>query len=398
MKKKVLAALMAMLMVIGVVGCGSDSGTSASSMPPETRPTESSVIESEEEITDEYGRIYDAELGIYVYPSTESEKEESTSTPGSDRTGARPGADAGTEDESMAQNVNEISGLIIANISLGLTTADCSTCEILSFNPINGEIRTVSNFQIQGNSECDYMFAVPNGYFSGSYHFNESYTKMAVNKTIIANFETHAGWVTNDGAFFDVTEAVGMASQGGFVDAVKHQSLGFTDNGLFVFCDNSNQQNPRCYSVPIDDVSQDTVTEGFVAPYSAHIIDYVDCISLYDVVSDWIDATHCIMTLRNGNPTTSVIFDTETGSKTEYIPGNSRKNWHGRLSPDGTQVAFVSTLLTGMESPDIFIISVNGGEPERVVSHSFVITDTNVDFDLYSLSSGKNCCTLIDWR
>lgn len=403
MKKKVLAALMAMLITIGIAGCGSSSRTNTSSVPLETRPTESPSImaeasseesRTEDSMADESEPINYDELGTYTNPSTESENETSTSMPESSRTEVN----AETESEPVAQNADEISGLIIANISLGLTTTNSSTCEILSFDPVSGATKTISNFQIQGSSEYAYMFAVSDGYFSGSYHFNESYTKMAVNKIVFANSETHAGWVTNDGTFFDVTEAVGMASQSSFSDAVKHQSLGFTDNGLFVFCDNSDQQNPKCYSVPVDNVSQNTIAEGFVAPYSAHIMDYVDCISLYDVVSDWIDATHCIMTLRNGNPTTSVIFDTESGSETEYIPGNSRKNWHGRLSPDGTQVAFISAPLTGMESPDIFIVPINGGEPKKVASHSFIMTDTNVDFDFYSLSAGKNCCTLIDWR
>lgn len=82
--KKSLATLMAVCMVIGITACGQEPASSSSSIGTQESTTvdvsESyveSVVESseKEDITDGYGRIYDEELGIYVYPSTESESE-----------------------------------------------------------------------------------------------------------------------------------------------------------------------------------------------------------------------------------------------------------------------------------------------------------------------------------
>lgn len=362
MKKKVLAALMAMLMVVGLAGCGDDASANQSSVPSETRPTESIVVEesrpeeSEAEETEESQEIVENSVG--------------------------------GDDE-------EISGLIIATL---LTDVRSGTCEITCFDPDNGTARTISNFRYQTDSEAAYFFATSDKLFSGSYRFDESYTKMAAVKIINSNNETHAGWLSSDGSFFDITEAVGMAPNGDFANPVKHISMGFTDNGYFVFCDSSKPLAAKYYSVPLSNVSPGAIVEEYTMPYSTCDTSYSDRLSSYDFPSDWIDATHCIVTSLETNPTTSLIFDGGSNSRTEYIPGNSRVNWNGRLSPDGTKIAFTSVPINGSESPDIFITSVDGGEPTRVADHDFTLTYIDDDFGLKNIPYNTRSCILLDWR
>lgn len=92
-----------------------------------------------------------------------------------------------------------------------------------------------------------------------------------------------------------------------------------------------------------------------------------------------------------------MIFDIVNQTPTEYIPGESRYNWDGRISPDGTQIAFVSTPMKGNESPDIFIIPISGGEPVRVVERDFMLTGSQPDFK-NGMVSYDNCTMLISWR
>ena len=369
MKKKVLTALMAMLMVIGVVGCGSDSGTSASSIPPETRSTESLVEESEVKSTE----------------SPETEKPDGETE--------EPSNEITENDE--ADEKEEISGLIIATL---LTDVRSGTCDITCLDPINGTVKTISSFHYQTDSEAAYFFATSDKLFNGSYRFDESYTKMAAIKIMNSNNEAHAGWLLNDGSFFDVTEAVGMASRSDFADPVKHTSIGFTDDGYFVFCDTSKPLAAQYYSVPLSDVSSGAIVEGYMMPCNTSSMNYSDCLSSYDFPSDWIDATHCIVTSLEPNPTTSLILDMEANTKVEYIPGSSRINWNGCLSPDGAKIAFTSAPTNGSELPDIFIIPVEGGEPTRVVAHDFALTRIDDDFGLRNIPYNTRSCILIDWR
>lgn len=91
----------------------------------------------------------------------------------------------------------------------------------------------------------------------------------------------------------------------------------------------------------------------------------------------------------------SFIVDTAAQNVTEYIPGNSRNNWNGILSPDGTKIAFMSAP-RGIYSPayfpetDIYIIPIEGGDPVKVTGHSF-----SLGREAYA--EHTKTCVLIDW-
>lgn len=404
MKKRALATLMAVCMVVvGMTGCGgSASGTS--SIPQKGSIVESSVEESgseEEDITDEYGRIYDEELGIYVYPSTESEGEENASTLENDRVGAEPMGESESGDnleEQIIGDTTEISGLIIMSTS---RNAQSGTCEVSSFNPENGETETISNFRFKNDDNSYFWGYAP---YSGYYQFDSTYTKMATRKMINATGEEHAGWLMADGGFFDVIEEIGWARQGDFDDPVKASSIGFTDDDLFIFYlrNPDSPSNGKYYSVPVHDVSVENIQECHASAYSGYVVDdynaYYDTVVQHGTPTSWIDGEHCILTPQRGllgNPVTSVIFNIGDATSTDYIPGDSRNNWNGYVSPDGTQIAFTSVPRSGNESPDIFIIPINGGDPIRVPEHDFVLARANDDFALLSHS---DCNIVIGWR
>lgn len=388
MKKRVLATLMAVCMVVvGMTGCGgSASGTSSI-------PREESIVEVSES---------------YV----ESSAEESIVESESDRVGTKPmdGNSGEGEEESDVEaesESGEISGLIIMTASSQpLSDGSISgTCDINSFNPENGEIKLICQFQFKGSPNITYfwMDTMSGGY----YQFDSTYSRMTTKKYLTTTGEEHAGWLTADGEFFDVTEAIGWDRQSDFDAPVHSASMGFTDNDLFIFSVKDSNDNTKTvyYSVPVSDVTVDNVQECHVSACSEYVVEnyseyYTKLLWEYGKPTSWIDGTHCILTPKRGlpnNPVASVILDTESGTLTEYIPGGSRDNWNGHISPDGTQIAFTSALKNGSEKPDIFIVSVDGGDPIRVAEHNFILAGADPDFGS-GIVTYSDCTILLDWR
>lgn len=388
--KEILSALMAVLMVVGMTGCEDEAHNEAHSIEEvwsDWRNEETVELSTKENSTD-------------PEESTTPMIEPDGETAENDRVGTRPGADEGEiGNDSVMQDNDEISGLIIMTATAPL---NAGTCEVISFNPESGETEVLSNFSFKNNSNVSYLWS--DSAAGGYYQFDDTYTRMATRKFLSASGDEHAGWLTADGEFFDVTEAVGGARQSDFADSVHYSSMGFTDNGFFVFqVTNPNDRSAiDYYSVPISDVSVDTMQKCCAISYSGFAIDsydeYYDLFWPYGTPSSWIDNTHCVLTPKRsspGNPVTSVIFNTEDMTSVNYIPGDSRNNWNGQISPDGTQIAFVSVPRSENELPDIFIVPISGGEPVRVAGHDFTLTGIDTSF---GMSTYDSCTMLVDWR
>lgn len=388
--KGILSALMVVLMVIGVTGCEDGAHNEAHSIEEMWSDWRN------EEVVESSTKENSIEPEESTAPMIESDDE----TAKNDRVGTRPGADEGEKgNDSVIQDNDEVSGLIIMTATAPLNAGNC---EVISFNPESGETVVLSNFSFKNNSNVSYLWSDSSS--GGYYQFDDSYTRMATRKFLSAAGDEHAGWLTTDGEFFDVTEAIGGARQSDFADPVHYSSMGFTDNGLFVFqvTDHNDRSVIEYYSVPVSNVSADTVQECRTISYSGFAIEsYHEYHSFFWPIgtpSSWIDSTYCVLTPKRslpGNPVTSVIFNTADMTSTDYIPGDSRNNWNGQISPDGTQIAFVSAPRSGNESPDIFIVTVSGGEPVRVAEHDFVMTGVNNSF---GASTYESCTMLVDWR
>lgn len=123
----------------------------------------------------------------------------------------------------------------------------------------------------------------------------------------------------------------------------------------------------------------------------------------YDLyVTDWLDDTRCLADKGDKSISpfslkkNSVIYNTKTKKITKYIPGKSRNNWSGVASPDGKQIAFLSTTMSySTRDVDLYITSPKGGEPEKLE------VETTDDWKL-RLEDGKDFyevyCTLLEWK
>lgn len=167
--------------------------------------------------------------------------------------------------------------------------------------------------------------------------------------------EYHAGWFDESGTFFNVTEALNMQSKSDLDEPFKYTATGFSNNGYFVTGGDSR------LSVPVDNVTLEAALQNTDVIYDALPSLHGDY-----VLTDWINETSCLVDVEGeewDERINSVINDVTTEEITEYIPGDSRYNWNGVLSPDETQVAFLSTPKEGTAKPTLFIVPLGGGDP-----------------------------------
>lgn len=91
-------------------------------------------------------------------------------------------------------------------------------------------------------------------------------------------------------------------------------------------------------------------------------------------MTSWVDATHAIVNLQEEGNYSSFIVDTAAQTEIAYIPGHSRDNWNGVLSPNGTQIAFMSEPKSGIDiQTDIYIVPAGGGNPAKVEGHPYAL-------------------------
>lgn len=168
--------------------------------------------------------------------------------------------------------------------------------------------------------------------------------------------DNHVGWIDTKSNFFDVTAALTLGDSS-LHDLIRDQN-GFS--GEFFGCTERTDTVivETKYYVPVNDVSSDNLQEGDVQK-----IGHPN--GIRGEVTSWIDDTHAIVNSSKSvvinnmsySYPCSKIADTETSS--EYIPEGFGDTWNGVASPDGSQIAFMST-------SGVYIIPTNGGEPIKV--------------------------------
>ena len=278
-------------------------------------------------------------------------------------------------------------GLVVA------TWESNTRCTVYCLNPETGSADVISRFNAAAEADgCTFTFSlVDSGFYTtkGSC-FSEDFKKIAGKKRFSANGESHAGWFNTDGTFFDVTEALGLQSKSDFDEPVSYGQYGFSD-GLFRYYQyhkGAEEWSDGTYtyqSVPVDNVSPDAIQDFAPVQDSENPIRslYADGITHYcQDVTAWIDDTHCIATYVVDREFNSFIVDTANCSLTKYIPGDSRENWDGVLSPDGTMVAFMSRpKLEPMRynyKIDIYVVPIEGGDPVKVTGDSFSLGESSL--------------------
>lgn len=266
------------------------------------------------------------------------------------------------------------------------------------FNPKTNESTILSTFQFSENRDLGgyYFFSSANtsiirNSIDRSF-FSDDFSKLSMCKILADSNGNHAGWLDTNGNFFDVTEALGLQAKSDFDDPVSHYPLGFS-NGFFGFADavkTNNTYNTTCYYVPVDNIVFESIQEGNVKeirqPDGGELMR--NTMGSQRTISDWIDDTHCIVnhyyTTRQ-DMVDSEIVDLVNQTVTKYIPGDSRSNWNGMVSPDGAQIAFLSKTgnrhIYDGDIIDLYIVPISGGDPVKVTQHSFNLGRTSFLID-----------------
>lgn len=293
-----------------------------------------------------------------------------------------------------------ISGIIAIRHDQGATytynntgTIKCTvfTVRLDTIDPETGEVTHLRTFSSKETRSCTASFSNSNP----KKCFDSSLTRM----TAYVNMEDgseHVGWIDEDGKFTDVSAMV-TDDTGDFGALTKHNSPCFGPGDYFYFMDSTNT-NVAVKRVPLSDLTPsavevilDNVTwKGAVMnPLpDGSVVDsmfqwqYYDEEMLYPAVwsacHDWISPTECVGTLSTTSSRGMIYKFTLTGKttgisdwysdKTALVPNiKDRYNWDPVVSPDKSQVAFLSKLTTGTDqSGYLFIVPVNGGDPVQV--------------------------------
>lgn len=308
------------------------------------------------------------------------------------------------EPEPEELEPERLEGLIFVSGVTVIGYGDAQThYEIRCFQPETGKESLISQLDFLTTNNKDYYVPASIQQIRRDM-FSDDYSKLAVTKHFVSNGETHAGWIDSDGNFFDVTEALGLQSKSDFDDPASYEALGFSDN-LFGYYQYTGKLDAPHYWVPVDNITPSAICEGNVFTRNGPFEDgkiaveaepYQRSSYEYHEITSWIDDTRCIVNTSGIN---SQILDLTEKKTREYIPGDSRENWNGVASPDGTRIAFMSAPLEGSNKvTDVYIIPVEGGNPARVTGYSFVLADSGWSIRNRSPYQEAGGYILIDWK
>lgn len=357
MKRKLLATLLVVSMAISLCACG-NQGESGVSQPDVNPTTDESTTNDvpENPVPDNQQTEGDPTTGEENTPDVTQD----VSGGGTIDTPAPEDSETGKPEGLFLMTVTDMNmrdpKISCVNIETGESTV------IAEFNFISGPAD-----QIVYSSAARYSVTCRNW-------FSHDYSKIAVTRQNLQTGEVCAGWIDTDGSFSNVSEALGQLDRGDFDDPVMYAAIGFTDDGLFVYKQTSgsgpNGQSSYHY-VPIDDISPAAIQDGCPIPGSA---DNGDPGSMK--LTDYIDESTLLINTSEGftgENAVSKIYNLETGEETAYVPGTSRMSWNGVLSPDGSQVAFMSRPKNGTEI-DIYTMPLEGGDPVKVPTDGFSLS------------------------
>lgn len=385
MKRKILVTLL----TVALCACGSGCGKSSSGNPPDLA-YDAGVADSMKE-------------NLIGYEN-DSVPDDTTSAIANEREDAPK--DITEENQELSDNTEpkeagtgEIEGIMVVQ-------ADWSdlyrpTYTIYAIDPEDGSYREISNFWFDSvfertNPEYTIVPALQFMRYANLYdQFSSDYTKTAATKTFANNGEAHAGWITTDGSFFDVTEALDEQSHGDFDDAVNYQAVGFQDD-VFIYVHSEGFEKNQYYGVAVDNV----------VPGASWEISTADSLICEDYATwqyirgykptDWIDDDRLIVEANN----MSYIATVSTQSRSEYIPASdSRYSWSAVVNPEGTKVAFLSEPKSDTTGDvGIYIMPVDGGDPIRLETTFLPSFSMSAGSTVKYFGVKQKCCSILEWK
>ena len=272
------------------------------------------------------------------------------------------------------------SGIVIAETSGGynhtvtLRTVDPATGTFCDFRAFSCNLEELSPKSLSGKWRKA---------------FNSDFTYMCVQTGNSSTYGPyHVGWIDTSGVFFDVTKRV-VAQQGDFGGVIKHQNPSFETEGYLYYADT---ENDRVLRVPISNVSEASVekladhyTKGVYYAASDGTISWGAVYSpddshacWFNHISDWVDNEHYISSgglYCEGVPLASTKDEVHSDASGKVLHDllpqvKGRKSYNFIVSPDGSQVAFLSYLDTDA-SATLFVVPVEGGEPKKISDFAF---------------------------
>ncbi len=366
MKKRFFATVLTLaLSAVMLMGCGSspaEAETDPANIPAEfAEPagSDGSAIpdDSTAETTSNTYVVNEQDEAITQFPNDNGMDDDFGRPPEEDLVSWD--VEAGEEDVTEEVLVTgEVEGIIMLQADWGSDVVPTFT--VSAINPDTGEYHTVSSFMFEVAAPIradDYTVIPERGYTLDANYaslFNGDYTCMVATKTFLGNEEQHAGWVDQSGNFFDVTEALGEGRQSDFDDAVHFIAVGFTDDNYFVY---TKPPYDIYYFVPLDNLVPEAILQ--VGNEDKRIMRNQEAWGWlkWNRPTCWLDNnTFLVDDTLEGQCGIASISEQSIRS---YIPGESRTNWSGVVSPDGTQIAFLSASQKGTDEPAIFFTNIS---------------------------------------
>lgn len=268
--------------------------------------------------------------------------------------------------------------------------------QVWCLDPETGETKLVRSFPIEhlenaiGGYEPWWIYT--------KHGFDENLERFAIDISQSDNIHHHVGWVDQEGNYTDVTELV-TVDQGDFSGHIDQFDGCFGPGGYFYYYDGSWDNIRR---VQVDDLRPEAVEE-----IDAHLSLRVDgsihvrSNSYYDTswksMTDsrymvdntaWIDSQSYVgIQEYSYHQWTLKRISAADGSVTEIIPEiKDRWSYNPVVSPDGTQIAFLSSLQRSEDTHSyIFVVPAEGGSPRKL--------ETDVWFPCEGINWGR----MIGW-
>lgn len=381
MKQRILASLLAPIMAFLLCACGSDQPT------PNPSYNDNSPASDEPYTADEIAKDPTETTGAAETPDPGS------STPDTQNPNPAPA------------DPDKPEGLIILTTSSGSSVG--ATDIIISSIAVDaGNFQTISKFtvgNIHGESTVSGSYVTPEGsgnVIGGGYYatrrewFDDDYDRMAITWMDSASAEVHAGWLDVDGEFFDVTVALGLEAKSDFDSPTKHNAIGFSEDGYFVY-KSLVGDGPNAfwefYHVPLDNLFVGAVESGIWLPGAGEDFQSQNRGLRF---SDY-DSGSGRLLLNTSASVSHLCSGTDDAGET-YVPGDSRLSWNGVFSPDGASVAFMSKPNKG-GAVDIYTMPLSGGDPVKINTDNIDLAIPEDCIKGY-YASGVPCSMLISWE
>lgn len=256
-------------------------------------------------------------------------------------------------------------------------------------DPETGATRVVRSFPVE-KYDTSYKTTSPMEYYNGYYNgFDKNFERLAL-EFVMPDKSQHVGWLDTKGNLTDVTQKITVP--GGDWSGTVSQSWPYFDpDGYFGFMDKDGE-----HRVPVDDLRPEAVEDVAertrqnpdggvdVGNFGAWKKYYANEKMVYGIQPkgddelirtkqmDWINDTDYVYVSERNEENLNhqyTLRRVNKGKEPIYLTPFIRDRWSYNpvVSPDGTQIVFLSSLRSSDDKKGyVFIVSATGGTPTRL--------------------------------